>query len=280
MKRWKQPASLLLTLTLSVALTSAMSARVHAQGSSAEAEQLFRDGKRLMQEKKFAEACTAFETSYKLDPALTTRLNLADCREKNSQLATAWGLFVDAERETRSDAKHAALNKTASKRAIALESRLSYLTISVADESRVEGLIILRNGAVLDPGLWNRAVPVDGGAIVIAGSAPGHEEWSTTAKVAIEGAKVSVEVPRFKEIRVLVKPGQSEAKPEAEGTPMPDLTPPGAFTGQRKIALGVAVVYPLHEPRPSAGRAEGPGWRRWRTGRSGSSESLRGERAG
>lgn len=232
-----------LIMVLAFAVVGIAQERADAQVSSAEAEQLFRDGKRLMQEKKYAEACVAFETSHKIDPALTTKLNLADCREKNHQLATAWGLFVDAERDTRGDSKQSALNKTASSRATSLESRLSYLTISVPDESRVEGLTILRNGAILDEGLWNRAFPVDGGAIVIAGRAPGHEEWSTTATVPFEAGKVSVEVPRFKELRTLgtsVTPAPSEA-----GEPDPprgDEAIGGRFTGQRKVSVGVAIA--------------------------------------
>lgn len=34
-------------------------------------------------------------------PVPSTLLNLASCRERNGQLATAWGLFLDAERATR-----------------------------------------------------------------------------------------------------------------------------------------------------------------------------------
>lgn len=219
-----------------LAVTALAPAPARAQGA-AEAEQLFRDGKRLMQEKNFAEACASFETSFKLDPALTTKLNLADCREKNNQLATAWGLFVDAERETRGDAKLVALNKTAKSRSTALEARLSYLIIAVPDESRVEGLTVLRNGALLDEGLWNRAIPVDGGAIVIAGRAPGHEEWSTTVDVPIESGKISVEVPRFKELKALVDPKSGPDHPD-DGLGAEDS--PRALTSRRKVALGLA----------------------------------------
>lgn len=235
-----------LIAALFLALTVVVPAHAQAQAGSAEAEQLFRDGKRLMQDKKYGEACAAFETSYKLDSVVATLLNLADCREKNGQLASAWGHFVDAERETRGDSKRAGLNKTAGTRAKALEPRLSYLTVSVPDESRIEGLVILRNGVELDEGLWNRAVPVDGGEIVIAGRAPGHEEWSTTAKVPNDSGKISVEVPRFKEIRTLDKPVPPDSNPEQEKPvpvePRPEGPGSGTFTGQRKIAVGIAIV--------------------------------------
>src|ERR1043165_7438851 len=79
----------------------AVAAPAHAQ-SKAQAEVLFRRGVELMDAGKVDEACDAFEDSQKLDPVTSTLLNLAACREKRGQLATAWGLFLEAERETRS----------------------------------------------------------------------------------------------------------------------------------------------------------------------------------
>ena len=108
----------------------------------------------------------------------------------------------------------------------------------VSDESRVDGLVITRNGTALDPALWNRAAPVDGGTYRIAGSAPGHEEWSTTVEVANERDKVDVEVPRFKELRKLVLPAPQETPHDPGDEPAPKS--PGMFTTKRKIAVGVA----------------------------------------
>jgi serine/threonine-protein kinase len=86
---------------------------------------------------------------------------------------------------------------------VAASPRLSFLTVSVSEESRVDGLTLTRDGKPFNPTLWNRALPVDGGDYIIAGRAPGHEEWQTTVHVAVEGAKASVEVPRFKELMSL-----------------------------------------------------------------------------
>lgn len=213
-----------------------------AQSKSAEAEQLFRDGKRLMGEGKFAEACVAFASSQELDPTVSTLVNLADCREKNGQLASAWGAFLEVERKTRGDAKKAGLHKIAKDRAAKLEPRLSYLTVSVPAESQVEGLALTRNGETLAPGSWNRAIPVDGGAYTITGQAPGHEAWSTTIEVPSEAGRVSVDVPRFKVVEELMAPAEPPgpdeggADPEANGP----VDAPSRFTGRRKIALGVA----------------------------------------
>src|SRR5262249_8883682 len=72
--------------------------RAFAQSVSVQAQSLFDEGRKLLKAGKLAEACAAFESSQKLDPAVTTLLNLADCREQNHQFATAWGAFVDAKR--------------------------------------------------------------------------------------------------------------------------------------------------------------------------------------
>src|SRR5688572_5007835 len=72
-----------------------------AADAKAKAESLFRQGRELMAGGRYAEACAAFDSSQKYDPSTATLFNQADCREKNGQLATAWGLFVEAERQTR-----------------------------------------------------------------------------------------------------------------------------------------------------------------------------------
>ena len=178
-----------------------------AQPSTAEAEQLFRDGKRLLAEGNIAAGCDAFAASQRREPTLSTLLNLADCREKNQQYASAWGHFIDAARQARTDSTAAAQRSVAENRANALEGRLSFLIVSVPDEARVPGLIITRDGASLEADLWNRDIPVDGGKYVIAGKAPGFEAWSTTVTVASARDKQSVNVPRFRAVPTLPNEG-------------------------------------------------------------------------
>jgi hypothetical protein len=206
--------------------------RAHAQNAAAEA--LFADGERLMKEGKLGEACEAFAASNRIEPRAGTLINLGLCREQNGQLASAWSAYKDALTRAKDPKKQ----QIASDRIAAIEPRLSYLTISVPDESRVDGLALTRNGAPVDTVLWNRAIPVDGGTYVIAGHAPGHEEWSTTVEVPKELGKLSVEVPRFKDLKQLVAPTPaptSEPEPADEEQPAPSI-----FTPKRKIALGVA----------------------------------------
>jgi hypothetical protein len=173
-----------------------------ASAQSADAQALFNDGNQLMAEGKLAQACEAFEASNRVEPRTGTFLLLGKCREQNQQLASALSAYNDA--LTR--AKNPDYRALAKERATALESRLSSLTVSVSDESRVGELTLTRNGKPFDSLLWNRALPVDGGDYIIAGHAPGHEDWQTTAHVPVEGAKISVEVPKLRELNKLISP--------------------------------------------------------------------------
>ncbi len=198
----------------------ALSAAAHAQSSGAQAETLFRQGKDLMAKGQIAEACAAFDASQKLDPTISTLLNQAACREKNAQLATAWGLFLEAERQTRNatDSATQQLHQVAATKAAKLEPRLSTLTITVPPENRVAGLEVLRSGDPVDPGAWNRALPVDGGTYRITARAPGNAEWSSTITVGNEHDVKTIEIPKLKAAALEQLPVAMDAQADASAT--------------------------------------------------------------
>jgi len=197
-----------------------------AQSTSVEAEALFRQGKQLMTDGKIAEACAAFDSSEKLDPNVSTMLNQASCREKNNQLTTAWGLFVEAERQTRdkTDAKSKSFNKVAKEHAAKLEPKLPKLAINVANQ--MPGLAIKRNGEDVSSATWNHPLPIDGGTYKIEATAPDHKPWSTQITIANESDSKTVDVPAL------------DAAPKAEPLEKPDQTP-------------VATTTPVPPPAPS-----------------------------
>ncbi len=213
-----------------------------ARAQTAEAEAAFRDGKKLMGEKKYAEACEAFATSQRLAPGVNTKMNLADCREKNGELSSAWGLFLEIALDLKGNTKQQAMLDVAKKRAAALEPRVSYLTISVPDESRVAGLVITRNGIEIDSGFWNRAMPIDGGTYKIEASAPGHEAWSTSVEIPLEQGAAHVDVPKFKAI-LEPPPDDSPPPPDDPEPRVETRTVAGpTLTGRRKLAIGVGAL--------------------------------------
>ena len=75
--------------------------------SKALAETLFFTGRGFMEAGRYAEACTKFGESYRLDPTAGTLLNLAVCHDHEGEIASAWGEFrtaaADARRSNRPD---------------------------------------------------------------------------------------------------------------------------------------------------------------------------------
>jgi hypothetical protein len=195
-------AAVLLVLTIASLIASLVVSvdSALAQASGAEAETLFRQGKALMAQGKTAEACAAFDASQKIEASISTLLNQANCREKNAQLATAWGLFLKVEQQTRAatDEINRQMREVATERASKLEARLSTLTITVPAANQVAGLEVLRDGERVEAGAWNRALPVDGGTYQITARAPGNAAWSSTVTVVAERDVKTIEIPQLK----------------------------------------------------------------------------------
>ena len=229
-----------------VAAVTAGASSAYAQQAAAQAEALFDEGKKLMGQGKTAEACAAFESSQKLESRVTTLLNLAACREKNGELASAWARFVEAERQTRGSksAGEKKLNQTAKDRAGKLAARLSKLTITVTQD--VSGLEVLRDGTAVDRGAWNTALPVDGGSFTIVARAPGYREWSARLTLGVERDLKVIAVPALQKETAAAPSGGGKAQPpkkpnHEDGSP-PDETPedsPGPPSRVLPIALAV-----------------------------------------
>lgn len=239
---------------ISVAATSVALAVIaagnpaHADGLQGEA--LDQDGKMLMAKGKVARACEAFEASNRADPSAGTLIHLGFCREENGQLASAWHAY----RTALARAKDPAKQKLAATRVAALESRLSRLTVSVSEDRRIHGLVVMCNGKALDPDAWNRGLPVDGGDYVIAGRAPGHVDWQITAHVPVEGSNVSIEVPRFEALPTPLRTTlATDAPPRAPAIAGEDRDEgglpagstnviPAGNRGRHKTAIALAIV--------------------------------------
>lgn len=170
-----------------------------ARGQPATAEKLYADGQEYMKASNFERACAAFEGSWIAAENLTALYALAVCRDRREQFATAWGHYVEVRRMTRGAraGRDAEFHRLADARANEIEPLLSYVTIVVADDARVAGLVITRNGERVDPTLWNIPVPADGGVYEIEGSAPAFAPWHTSVRVEDTKDREVVVVPRF-----------------------------------------------------------------------------------
>jgi hypothetical protein len=215
----------------------------HAQTSGAQAEALFRRGRELMDQQKYEQACAAFAESQKLEPATTTLLNLAGCREKAMQFASAWGLFLEAERQTRqaTDPNTKKLHAVALDRARKLESRVSKLTINVPPTSSVLGLEITRGSDPVTSGMWNQPLPVDGGTYTITARAPGKNAWTAQVTIAAEADAKTVEIP---ELSAAPSTEPASAPPATTSSPVEPVgeEPEGGTSRSRAPAFVVGGV--------------------------------------
>jgi hypothetical protein len=175
----------------------ASSGRAHAQSgqNEAAAQALYDEARKLMEAKDFAAACPKFKESYDLAAGGGTLLNLADCYEKSGKTALAWSTFkealVIAQREL-----FAARVEFAKAHLAALEPNLSYVTVKVAAEPKLEGLNVTVDGTPLGSAAWGVAVPMDPGKHVVRAEAPGHKPFEQTVDIQDKSAsRETVNVP-------------------------------------------------------------------------------------
>ena len=223
-------------LLISIAVIS-IAPRVFAQ--SAEAEQLFADGDKDMKLGKLEQACDAFEASNRIEARAGTLIRLGQCREQLHQLASAWSAYKDASTRAKDPKKQ----KLATERIAAIEPKLSHLTLLVAVHT--DGLELLRDGKAVDSGLWDHAIPINGGDYEITANAPGHSAWSQKVTVPNERGEITVTVP------ALAATARAETVPEPKPKRVvEDVQPPPnhvdivlhVMSTQRAIAIGVGVV--------------------------------------
>jgi hypothetical protein len=174
-------------LALVIALVASPSL---ARAQSADAEALFREGKRLLKQGKLAEGCDKIAASERMETSVGTLLNLGDCREKLGQLASAWAAFREAEAMAKRAGNDEKRLAEARRRALAIEPKLPTLEVHVAQ--RIPGMTVKRGDDTIDAGAWNTAVPVDPGNYTIVVEAPGKKPWRTQVVVDMRTTRRAV----------------------------------------------------------------------------------------
>jgi hypothetical protein len=168
---------------------AALAAPSTAFAGSPAAEALFDQGRQSMERNDYEQACKQFQESNKLEPAVGTEFNLADCEEKRGRLATAWQLFRAVEQKLPAGDDRAPI---AHGRAQALEPRLPKVTLVLAAGAPNDTTV--RDGSVeLGSGSFGTPLPFDPGAHDLVASAPGHASRTFHVQLA-EGETKSVPV--------------------------------------------------------------------------------------
>jgi hypothetical protein len=230
---WLRSATLLLVAGLALQAVPARAQTEDAAGARA----LFEDARTLMQAGRYSSACPKLEAASKLYRGSGIFLNLGDCYEHLGRTASAWSAFGDAaaaaERlglpDERTEAK---------RRQLALEPRLSRLSVVVTNEA--PGLVVQRDGMVLDRGAWATPMPVDPGTHTVSASATGRATWQTSVSASEAGKTVTVRVPELaQQTAGEAAPTPAHAAPSAP--PEQETSGPPYWTGRRLLGAGLAT---------------------------------------
>jgi hypothetical protein len=209
------------------------------QDREADAERLFREGQKLLEERRFGEACPKFEAAYTKDHSLGTLINLAFCHKEQGALWYAWLEFREAE------VKATELNRPdrrdfARHRLVELEKQLPKVVIDNPQK------VPLTDVLVEDRKVWDaeRSTPfaAEAGQRRFIFKAKGKKPAATMVSV-VKGEKVQhVSVPEMEDGVEAPPPSDRPIEPAA---PKPEAPPPSDGSMQRTIgwvALGVGGV--------------------------------------
>jgi hypothetical protein len=205
--------------------------------SEQQADHLFKEAKALTDAGNYPLACPKLEESQRLDPALGTQYNLADCYEHTARPLAAQRLFLDVAALAHAAGK-SAREKDARQRAASLDSQLAHLTLRSPAPAGA-GLEIRRDGQLVAPTELDAAIAVEPGVHAVDAAAPGKSRWHGAVAVAA-GTSGEVSIPPLADAPVAAAPAPIAAPPSA-----PAGSAGATLSGQRIAALsagGAGVV--------------------------------------
>ena len=181
------------TKRIAVVVVMLFAAYAFAQGAKEAADAAFKRGRELLKVGKFADACVEFEHSQKLDPALGTEFNIAQCSEKSGKLARALEMYRDlVARDTKADRKAEAAAAVPK-----LEARVPHLEVKVSSPPTGFSLTIQIINAGLPPRALevNKPIEIDFGEYELVAKAPGATDWRQNLRIDTEAKTTTIEPP-------------------------------------------------------------------------------------
>lgn len=164
-----------------------VSSLAHAQESSALAQSLFEEGRKLVESRQVSAACPKFEESLRLEFALGTLLNLAECEALAGRTASAWARFGELEEKARR-AGQKDRETYARKRLDELASKLSYVELRLPHAAKIERVEM--DGKVLGAASYSTPLPIDPGSHVVVVTSAGAT-YRTTFEAPKDGKQRS-----------------------------------------------------------------------------------------
>lgn len=218
--------------------TCATAGVTSAQDSEkAAAEALFARGRELADRGDLEAACPKLEASLKLDPAIGTRLHLADCYDRLGKTASAWATFLEVASLARIEGQ-TAREEIALTRAKALEPRLCRFDVRVPEANRVPDLTVEIGEVLVPQPSWGLALPFNPGQHTLRVGAPGYKDYETVIDTPAEGQTAVLEVPAL-----WPAPPDAPAPPTIAGSKRPSHETPeaDANTGTTQRIWGIVL---------------------------------------
>lgn len=229
---------LLFSVTLCASFALATTSRAQSASNEAAAQRLFDEGRALMSESRYAEACAKFDASDKLSPAGGTLLNLGECYEKAGKPASAWAKYNEAA-DRAAVAHRPDAEQFARSHAKTVSSALSYVNVHVGGAVRsLRGLSVRIDGAPLAAATWGTPVPMDPGSHRIEAQASGKKTWSVNVDVVGASSTRDVQLDVLEDAPASPRSGGEPPAPERERASAHEESSGGST--QRVIGLGVA----------------------------------------
>ena len=186
-----------------------------AEEKSSRAAALFDEGQKLKDEGRFDEACDKFSAALDLDPTLGTKLNLADCRERQGRLVDAYYLYAEAAEEAARTGKDGRAT-FARDRITALSQRLAIVKIKIAEPDRAGQEVRIEAPPAplkhLAANEWMKPRVIEPGEVTVEVVAPQRVPFRVV-KYARPGEVLMIEVPPLSR-------GEAPPRPAAPPKPM------------------------------------------------------------
>ncbi len=205
----------------------------HAMADNkSEADRLFKSGKKLMAEKKYAEACQAFEQSFKLDPGIGGELNTARCYEEWGKLARAYTAYQQAD-EMAKEAKDPREPKI-HELVVGLEPKVPRLTLKLPAGADAKSVTASIDDKPLDASAFGQPQMVDPGPHTVAYEANGQKKKKIVPVERGGSSEITLEVAKPTTTTVVGSKGDKHDKDQPE----PERTAPDRGRTQKLLAYG------------------------------------------
>jgi tetratricopeptide (TPR) repeat protein len=210
------------------------------------ADELFKQAKKLMADKRYADACPKFEESYKLDPGIGGELNIARCYEEWGKLGRAYRAYVEAEKQAKDagDSRQAKIHEFV----VAIMPQVPKLVIHVLKDAETDGLKVSIDGTVVDPDDLANPQLVDPGPKQVEYSLASGFKKSALVPVERGGTnEITLELPKAKKVdKPIDKHDKDVDKPVADAHPGRSQRIAGiAIGGVGVVAIGVSTAMTL-----------------------------------